>query len=129
MNILTINNIPEGKTMKNLTAHLIAILALSALPGAYANDKDHANETRANAAAEPSASELAEGEVRKIDKSAGKITLKHGEIKSLEMPGMTMVFRVKDPAMLDKLQAGDKIRFKAERSNGALFVTEMQLVK
>ncbi len=115
--------------MKNLIAHLIAILALTALPGAYANDKDHANEVKANAAAAPSASELAEGEVRKIDKSAGKITLKHGEIKSLEMPGMTMVFRVKDPAMLDKLQAGDKIRFKAERSNGALFVTEMQLVK
>lgn len=112
--------------MKNLIAHLIAILALTALPGAYANDKDHANETRANAAAEPSASELAEGEVRKIDKSAGKITLKHGEIKSLEMPGMTMVFRVKDPAMLKQVKVGDKVQFEAERATAGITITKMQ---
>lgn len=117
--------------MKNLTAHLIAKLALALvfLPVAHADERHHAAETTAASTAQVSTNELAEGEVRKIDKSAGKITLKHGEIKSLEMPGMTMVFRVRDPAMLDKLQAGDKIRFKAERSNGALFVTEMQHVR
>lgn len=115
--------------MKNLIAHLIAILALTALPGAYANDKDHANEVKANAAAAPSASELAEGEVRKIDKSAGKITLKHGEIKSLEMPPMTMVFRVKDAAMLDQLKVGDKIKFQAEQIKGAYTITKAEPAK
>lgn len=117
--------------MKNLSAQLIATLALAflALPAAHADERHHAGETTAASTAQASANEMAEGEVRKIDKAAGKITLKHGEIKSLAMPGMTMVFRVKDSAMLDKLQAGDKIRFKAERGNGALFVTEIEPVK
>lgn len=67
-----------------------------------------------------------EGEVRKVDKEAGKITLKHGAITNLEMPGMTMVFRAGDPAMLDRVKAGDKVRFKADRIGGALTVTEIQ---
>ena len=72
---------------------------------------------------------MTDGEVRKIDKENKKITLKHGEIKNLEMPGMTMVFQVKDAAMLDMLKAGDKVMFKAEKANGALVVTEIQTVK
>ena len=72
---------------------------------------------------------MTDGEVRKIDKENNKITLKHGEIKNLEMPGMTMVFRVKDAAMLDRVKAGDKVMFKAEKANGALVVTEIQTVK
>lgn len=66
------------------------------------------------------------GEVIKIDKSAGKITLKHGPIKNLEMDGMTMVFRVADPAMLDKVKPGDKVEFDADRVNGALTVTKIE---
>ena len=58
-----------------------------------------------------------------------KITLKHGEIKNLDMPGMTMVFQVKDPAMLDAVKQGDKVQFKVERSGGALVITEMQVAK
>ncbi len=69
------------------------------------------------------------GEVRKVDKENKKITLRHGEIKNLEMPGMTMVFQVKDPAMLDMVKQGDKVMFKAEKANGALVVTEIQPVK
>ncbi len=65
------------------------------------------------------------GEVVKIDKSAGKITLKHGPIKNLDMDSMTMVFRVADPAMLDKVKAGDKVEFDADRVNGALTVTKI----
>jgi Cu(I)/Ag(I) efflux system periplasmic protein CusF len=65
------------------------------------------------------------GEVIKIDKSAGKITLKHGPIKNLDMDGMTMVFRVADPVMLDKVKAGDKVEFDADRVNGALTVTKI----
>jgi len=71
----------------------------------------------------------ADGEVRKVDKSAGKITLKHGEIKSLDMPPMTMVFVVKDPAMLDQVKAGDKIRFAATNQDGKFTVTEIQAPK
>ncbi|RTL45504.1 MAG: copper-binding protein [Burkholderiales bacterium] len=72
---------------------------------------------------------MTDGEVRKVDKDNKKITLKHGEIKNLDMPGMTMVFAVKDPAMLDMVKPGDKVMFKAEKSGGALVVTEIQPVK
>ena len=64
-----------------------------------------------------------------MNKDTQKITLKHGAIKNLDMPGMTMVFQVKDPALLDKVKAGDKVRFKAESLGGALVVTEIQLSK
>ena len=71
-------------------------------------------------------SDMAEGEIRKVDLDSKKITIKHGEIKHLDMPGMTMVFQVKDPALLEKAKAGDKIRFKAEKAGGAMVVTEIQ---
>lgn len=70
--------------------------------------------------------DMSEAEVRKIDKDAKKITLKHGPIKNLEMPGMTMVFQVRDAALLDKLALlvpGDKIMFSAEQQQGAYVVT------
>ena len=70
-----------------------------------------------------------EGEVRKVDKEAGKITLKHGEIKNLDMPGMTMLFQVKDTAMLDMVKPGDKVKFKAEKLGGGIVVTEIQVAK
>ena len=73
--------------------------------------------------------DMTDGEVRKVDRDNKKITLKHGEIKSLQMPGMTMVFQVKDAAMLDMVKQGDKVRFKAEKAGGALVVTEIQPVK
>lgn len=72
------------------------------------------------------ATELSSGEVRKVDKAASKITLKHGEIKNLEMPPMTMVFQVRDPALLDKAKVGDKVRFAAEQKDGALVVTTLE---
>ena len=73
--------------------------------------------------------DMTDGDVRKIDRENKKITLKHGEIKNLQMPGMTMVFQVKDPAMLDSVKQGDKVMFKAEKSGGALVVTEMHPAK
>ena len=75
------------------------------------------------AAAEPA--DMTHAEVRKVDKDGARITLKHGEIKNLDMPAMTMVFTVKDKAMLDKLQPGDKIRFKAINDAGKFTVTEI----
>lgn len=73
--------------------------------------------------------EMSSGEVRKIDKDAQKITLKHGEIKSMDMPGMTMVFKVLDPALLDKVKVGDKVKFNAEKRDGAIVVTAIEAVQ
>ena len=73
--------------------------------------------------------DMTDGEVRKVDMAQGKVTLKHGEIKNLDMPPMTMVFAVKDKAMLDKLKAGDKIKFKVVNDAGKFTVTEMQMAQ
>lgn len=70
----------------------------------------------------------ADGEVRKVDREAGKITLRHGDIPSLEMPPMTMVFRVADPALLDKVKPGDKVRFTAEKIGGQYTLTQIEPV-
>ena len=72
-------------------------------------------------------SAMVNGQVIKIDESAGKITLKHGPIKKLEMEeGMTMVFRVQDPAMLKQVKVGDKVKFDADRVNGQITVTKIE---
>jgi len=76
-----------------------------------------------------SAAEPTEAEVRKVDLSAGKITLKHGEIKNLEMPPMTMVFQVPNPGLLGGIKAGDKVRFTADKVNGAYTVLTLELAK
>ena len=72
------------------------------------------------------AADLADAEVRKVDKENRKITLKHGEIKNLDMPPMTMVFGVSDPSLLEKVKAGDKVRFRAASEDGKMTVTEIQ---
>ena len=69
---------------------------------------------------------LAQGEIRKIDKAAAKITIKHGDIPSIEMPPMTMVFGVKDAALLENTKAGDKIRFDAVLEGGKYIVTRLE---
>ncbi len=69
---------------------------------------------------------MTEAEVRKVDKEAAKLTLKHGPIPNLEMGAMTMVFRVKDPAMLDQVKQGDKIKFSAEKIGGQYTVTGIE---
>jgi len=76
----------------------------------------------------PAAADLTEGEVRKVDKETGKLTLRHGEIKNLNMAAMTMVLRVQDPAMLEQVQVGDKVRFAADRINGAVTVVQLEKV-
>ena len=101
-----------------LAATAAALISLLAVPGI--------------AHAQMDASQMAsmtDGEIRKVDKEAGKVTIKHGEIKNLDMPGMTMVFQVKDPALLEKSKVGDKVRFKAEKAGGALVVTDIQPAK
>ena len=76
-----------------------------------------------------SAAPMSAGEVKKVDKSSGKVTIKHGPLDNLGMPAMTMAFRVKDPAMLDQMQAGDKIHFVAEKVNGAITVMQAEPAK
>jgi Cu(I)/Ag(I) efflux system protein CusF len=72
------------------------------------------------------ASAMSEGEVRKVDKAQNKLTLRHGPIENLDMPAMTMVFRVSDPKLLEGLKNGDKVRFHAEQPNGVLTVTAIE---
>jgi len=108
--------------MKKFSAIALLLSAVMAAPmGAFAQSAMPGMD-------KPAMKDAAEGEVRKIDKDAKKITLKHGPIKSLDMPGMTMVFQVKDPALLDKLVAGDKIMFTAEQLQGAMVVTGAEKV-
>ena len=76
--------------------------------------------------AQTATKDMTEAEVRKVDKDAKKVTLKHGPIKNLDMPGMTMVFQVKYAAMLDKLAVGDKIKVSVEQQHGADVVTAIE---
>ena len=103
-------------------------MALSLAAPAHAQQAATASTQGARANAATSAA-FTDGEVRKVDKDARKITLKHGEIKNLEMPPMTMVFAVKDDAILGKVKAGDKVRFKAIDDGGKLTVVEIEPAK
>ena len=99
---------------------IAAAIALAQPLAALADDAHHKGN-----ASQP-AGELSEGEVRKVDKDAQKITIRHGPLRNLDMPAMTMVFQVKDPAMLDQVKAGDKIRFFAENTGGGYTVTMLE---
>ncbi len=113
--------------MKTHLKALIAAIGLSLLTpmAALADDAHH----KPAASTTASAADMTDGEVRKVDLDAGKITLKHGDIKSLDMPAMTMVFVVKDKAMIDKLKTGDKVKFKAINDAGKFTVTDIQPAK
>ena len=115
-------------TMNTPRKMLLAALALSLLTplAAVADDAHHTPATATAAGATAAAADMTDGEVRKIDIEAGKVTLKHADIKNLDMPGMTMVFVVKDKALLDKLKAGDKVKFRAINDAGKFTVTEIQ---
>ena len=111
--------------MKSFSA-LVATTLITAAP-AFAQSDHASHHVAAGEKSSASAvSDLAQGEVKKVDKDAGKVTIKHGPLTTLDMPPMTMVFRVKDAAMLDQVKAGDKIRFKAEKVGGNYTVTEYQ---
>ncbi|HET7680857.1 MAG TPA: copper-binding protein [Xanthobacteraceae bacterium] len=75
-------------------------------------------------------SAMIDGQVTKVDESAGKITIKHGPIKKFDMAdGMSMVFRAQDPAMLKSVKAGDKVKFDADKINGQFTVTKIEKAK
>jgi Cu(I)/Ag(I) efflux system periplasmic protein CusF len=107
--------------MKQVFSAIALAAALVAAP-AYAQQSQGGHDAHHPAA-------LSDGEVRKVDKDAKKITIKHGPLASLDMPPMTMVFHVKDPAMLEQVKAGDKIKFQAEKVGGAYTVTKIEPAK
>jgi Cu(I)/Ag(I) efflux system protein CusF len=98
-------------------AAFLAALAMSSASVTYAQSV----ETGMNAS-----DAMSTGEVKKIDKGAGKMTIQHGPLKNLGMDAMTMVFRVNDQLMLEEVSVGDKIRFIAEEPNGKLTVTRLE---
>ena len=104
------------------TITLAALFALAAA-GAGAAGSHHADAETDPALAAP---ELADGEIRKVDPDGAKLTIRHGPLQDLDMPGMTMVFQVKDAALLDKVKEGDKVRFSAEKTGGAYVVTMIE---
>jgi Cu/Ag efflux protein CusF len=111
------------KPQKLLGAMALAATVLAGLPAFAQMTMDHSH---MGSAAVP---DLTDGEVRKIDKDAGKITLRHGEIKHMDMPPMTMVFVVRDKALLDKVSVGAKVRFMVTNENGQMTVTDIQPAK
>lgn len=116
--------------MKVLAPALFAFTLLTGPALAQQKGVDHgAHHVASPATAAANAADLTDGEVRKVDKAAGKLTLKHGEIKNLDMPGMTMVFQVKEPALLDKVKVGDKVKFRAEKAGSTFVVTALEPAK
>lgn len=112
--------------MKKIT---LATLLLTALAAPAAAQQPAADHSAHHPAAPQGSASTADGEIRRVDKDAKKLTIRHGPIKNLDMPAMTMVFQVKDPAMLDKVNVGDKVKFNAEKIPGGYAVTEIEAMK
>ncbi len=112
--------------MKLIHITAAALFALATTAHAQSN-VDHSAHHPAGASA--AAAPTSDGEVRKVDKDQGKLTLKHGPIANLDMPGMTMVFKVTNPKLLESIKSGDKVKFAAENLNGALTVTAIEVAK
>ena len=104
----------------------ITLSAGLALAGADACAQAHEHGGHDAAPVATDAVSLSTGEIKKVDRDSGKLTIKHGPLANLDMPGMTMVFKVQDTAMLDKAKAGDQVRFRAERVNDVLTVTRLE---
>jgi Cu(I)/Ag(I) efflux system periplasmic protein CusF len=113
--------------MNSMLKTLLLALGLCAAVSAGAENKPAA--AAASSAQAASAAQLADGEIKKIDPAARKITLKHGEIKNLAMPPMTMAYKVSKSVALDQLKAGDKVKFNAERSGSSYVISHIEPVR
>ena len=111
--------------MNHKITSALFIAGLASTPGFAQQAQDHAGHHPAPVV-EANASSLTDGEVRRIDKEANKITLRHGAIANLDMPPMTMIFQVTDAALLERVKVGDKVRFTAEKREGAFMVTRIE---
>jgi len=114
-------------TLFHTTMFRAALAAMLMASPALADEKHHPGVQIAAAASEAAA--LSEGEIRRVDKEAKKLTIRHGPLANLDMPPMTMVFQVQDPAMLEQVKVGDKIRFQADKVGGAYTVTRIEPAK
>jgi Cu/Ag efflux protein CusF len=114
--------------MRSRLLVLTSIACLLFASGSYAVG-DPSADNAAGAASAESGQAMTEGLVTKVEKGAGKVTIRHGPLVNLGMPKMTMVFRVRDPAMLDRLKEGDQILFVAEKVNGAFTVMSFEAAK
>lgn len=112
--------------------NLLASVAVSSallMAGASAQAQEHAGHDMASATQESADKALSIGEIKKVDKESGKLTIKHGPLTNLNMPGMTMAFKAQDPSMLDQVKVGDNILFRVENVHGSLTVTELETAK
>ncbi len=114
--------------MKTLSRILIAAASFACLGASAQTTSGHEHHAAAPAAT-AAKSAMSEGEVRRIDLEKKTITLKHGPLKNLDMPAMTMSFQVSDAAILQKVKVGDKVRFVAANPGGKLTVTEIQVAR
>lgn len=114
--------------MRSRLLALTSIACLLYASGRYAAG-DAAADNAAGTTSAESGQSMTSGVVKKVDKGAGKVTIRHGPIVNLGMPQMTMIFRVKDPAMLDRLKEGEEIRFVADKVDGAYTVIQFEPVK
>jgi Cu(I)/Ag(I) efflux system periplasmic protein CusF len=108
--------------MKKLTSIILGSTLFTMGAASFAASHTGAPVSSASATSLP----MADAEIRKIDLENKKVTLKHGEIKNLDMPGMTMVFQVKDGVKLDNIKAGDKVKFTADKVNGSYTVMSIE---
>ena len=109
-------------TIKNILA--ISALAMGTLTpmGSFAQTMmDHGKMDMSQASAS-----MTDGEIKKVDQATGKVTIKHAEIKHMDMPGMTMVFTAKDKSLLGKVKPGDKVKFMVVNEGGKMVVTDIQ---
>jgi Cu(I)/Ag(I) efflux system periplasmic protein CusF len=111
--------------MKKLASTIIALSVFTISTTSYAASHASVPASAATVVSLP----MADAEIRKIDLENKKITLKHGEIKNLDMPGMTMVFQVKNIAMLENIKAGDKVMFTADKVDGVFMVISIEKAK
>ena len=121
-----------SRTSRTALAVRLALAAalIPAWAGAQATAHDHAAHGAQSAETAPAASQdLSEGEVTRWDARTSKVTLRHGELKNLGMPPMTMVFQLRVAAPEPALKAGDKVRFRAEQDQGAFVVTQLEVLR
>lgn len=113
--------------MKKIANLAVLTAVLATAPFSLYAASDAAAQASSSGASSAASDAMSEGEIRKVDKDAKKITIKHAELKNLDMPAMTMVFQVKDPSMLDQVKQGDKVSFVAAKVGGQFTVTQIDV--
>jgi Cu(I)/Ag(I) efflux system protein CusF len=119
--------------MKTLSKFTLAVAFTLSSGMAWADGADHAvhhpassDAAQATATSASASTEMSEGVIRKVDTEQKKITIRHGDLKNLDMPPMTMVFQVADPAFVEQVNVGDEVRFVAEKIGGKFTVTRIE---